>query len=221
MAADDFSVPPAAAPWDVGLLHVEGFYDSGTGTPPRVNVEILQDAAGMPGTTVCSYPGLDVGSEVQENGGDLTVQLPEPCTLGMGDYWLMVQADMDFASGGWWVWSDRSVQDGSAHAWTNPADGYGYGCTTWAPGNSCHPASEPDLLFALYGPAGCDGQWMIDVTAHDVIATETHTACDTIRTSDGLVVTPSGRLILDADTVILQNGLEVEAQGRLQAGKSF
>ncbi len=108
-------------------------------------------AASPEAAASCSYPGLVAGVDFVDDGaGNLDVTLPATCSLPAGDYWLSVLADMDLATGGQWLWAERSAQNGAVFAWENPLDGFSTGCTAWTPANGCG-ASAPDLLFALVG----------------------------------------------------------------------
>jgi hypothetical protein len=149
-AADDFTVPPADVQWDIGGLQVLGIYVSGGGPTPAINVEFFA-AGGVPGGSVCSYPGLAAGVDYTDDGfGNLDITLPLPCSLTAGTYWLSVQADMDFGVGGQWLWGERAVGSNSPFAWENPPNGFGTGCVVWTPAGGCG-ATAPDLLFALSG----------------------------------------------------------------------
>jgi len=150
-AADDFTVPAPEIEWDVSSLVVQGAYVGGTGPTPLADVEFFADSGGQPGATSCSYIGLVAGVDfTDDGGGNLSIDLPSVCNLPAGDYWVSVRADMDQATGGQWLWQERSTQTGALFAWENPGDGFGTGCTSWSPANACG-ATAPDLLFALGG----------------------------------------------------------------------
>jgi PKD repeat protein len=150
--ADDFIVP-AGVVWTINQIDVLGSYSSGGGPVPAVNVYLYADSAGLPGTEVYQALGL----VPVDASGDLNITLTTPVVLPEGHYWVSVQADMDFTPTGQWYWSTRSVQSNTAYAWINPGDGFGTGCTTWAPGAAtCGVGGgiEPDALFRLNGTSG-------------------------------------------------------------------
>ena len=150
-AADDFTVPAADIQWNVAEVLAVGNYLNGTGPTAALNLEIFMNGGGVPGASVCSYPGLLPGVDYTDNGsGTLSIVLPSVCLLPVGDYWVSVQADMDSSAGGQWLWAERSAATGANFAWENPPDGFGTGCVAWTPAGGCG-ASAPDLLFTLGG----------------------------------------------------------------------
>jgi hypothetical protein len=71
-----------------------------------------------------------------------------------GHYWVSVQANMDFGTGGEWGWDGRAKKTKSPAVWMNPGDGFATRCTTFANMATCVPSGEgPDLVFQLGGTA--------------------------------------------------------------------
>jgi hypothetical protein len=156
-AADDFVVADAGG-WTIDGLFMPGAYFNGIGPTPAVNVYFYADNSGLPaGTALYTYDGL---TSFTDFGGDLTIDLSaSPAVLAAGTYWVSVQADMDFAAGGQWGWTERTVQSNSASAWRNPGDGFLTGCLDWSPrAATCLVGTEPDLLFQVLGTVGGGGQ---------------------------------------------------------------
>jgi hypothetical protein len=85
--------------------------------------------------------------------GSFSIPLPATAVLNEGWYWLCVQANMDFASGGQWLWTERTVQSWSESAWKNPGGGFGTICTpSWGYRvTDCAVGSDPDNCFRLNG----------------------------------------------------------------------
>jgi len=150
-AADDFAVPTGQF-WYVDRVEIMGTY-IGTGPAASVNVWFYADKAGLPKKMIYEQREIPVALDV---AGDLYVDLPVGAVLPAGTYWLSFQVNMSFASSGYWYWSARSMQTGSAFAWRNPGDGYGTGCTEWTTGSGCAAVSDPDLLFVLRGGVSDD-----------------------------------------------------------------
>jgi hypothetical protein len=71
--------------------------------------------------------------------------------LRAGTYWVSVQANLDFNVGGQWAWENEVNIVGGDAMWQNPGDGFGTGCTTWGPENTCTPNGQGDTIFALKG----------------------------------------------------------------------
>jgi hypothetical protein len=152
-AADDFLIPTGTT-WTIEMLYIPGAYFSGFGPTPAVNVYFYADNGGLPANTALyTYDGL---TSFTDNGtGTLTIDLSaSPTVLASGTYWVSVQADMDFAVGGQWGWTERTVQSNSASAWRNPGNGFGTGCTNWSNRVGCLVGSEPDLVFQILGTVG-------------------------------------------------------------------
>jgi Ca2+-binding RTX toxin-like protein len=147
-AADDFVVP-AGQSWDVTSLEIPGQYFNGTGPAGSVNVSLWTNATSLPGTQVFALDNAVITSGA--SSGNFSVRVNPPATLTPGRYWLSVQANMDFATGGQWGWIERNVQTGRASAWRNPANGFGTGCTGWTKRTDCNVGTQPDLAFAIFG----------------------------------------------------------------------
>lgn len=144
--ADDFVVPDRGHPWQITGITVTGVYFNGAGPAASENVTFYRDANGAPGEVVNTQTVVGADSN-----GSFTIPLAK-FALPQGHYWVSVQANMDFSSGGEWGWETGSVQNGTAAAWQNPADGFGTGCTSWGTLTTCIPSGEgPDFMFSLSG----------------------------------------------------------------------
>jgi hypothetical protein len=60
---------------------------------------------------------------------------------------------MDYATGGQWLWTERTLQDFSESAWKNPGGGFGTPCTpSWGYRvTNCGIGIQPDNCFRLNG----------------------------------------------------------------------
>lgn len=141
--ADDFKVPKGVV-WSVKSVDVTGVYYNGSGPAASEHVTFYADAGGLPGAAVADFPAA-AGSD---SGGSFSI--PVKAKLKKGTYWVGVQANMDFQAGGQWGWEIRSVQSGNPAAWQNPGGGFGTGCNSWGPVQTCL-GYGPDYMFALGG----------------------------------------------------------------------
>ena len=155
--ADDFVVP-AGQTWTVQTVVAKGVYFNGPGPAATFNVTFYANTATLPGAPVPlgTYTGL---AYVQTGAPPttFTINLPTSLVLTPGTYWISVQARMDFAPGGEWGWTDRTVISNSGAAWQNPLGGFGTTCAVYTRKTTCIPTAAPDNLFQLIGTngAGC------------------------------------------------------------------
>ena len=123
--ADDFVVPSGDT-WSINQVDAAGVYYNGLGPAASVNLRFYDNASGLPGGNVATRTDL----AMTDSAGSFVVPIPSPVVLGPGTYWVSVQANMDFSSGGQWGFTDRSVQSNSEAAWQNPGGGFGV-CPSW------------------------------------------------------------------------------------------
>jgi hypothetical protein len=150
MAADDFAVPAGQA-WRIEEIDLTGAYWAAQDPGPAesFNIEFLTDASGVPGVAV--YAATIVPAADDE--GSVVIRLEPAALLGPGaDYWLSVQANMDFVTDGEWGWELRtSLGSEYVSKWQNPQDGFGTGCVTWGDTASCTALEGVDYMFRLGG----------------------------------------------------------------------
>ena len=154
-SADDFTVP-AGPNWTVSRVVVGGQYFNGTGPAPSVNVYFYSDASGLPGALVTSITSATITAGAAS--GNFTLDLGAGVSLPPGNYWISVEAVMDFGTGGEWGWNSRTLTNGNLPSWQNPGGGFGGSCpgTTWAAITPCI-AGVNDLMFSVWSP-GTDNQ---------------------------------------------------------------
>ena len=147
--ADDFQVPGATG-WNIETVRATGFYLSGPGPVQSLNVVFFTDDSGLPGSVLpgCAYSNIQPQNVLDPN---FIIDLPKPCTLTSGIYWVSVQVNMSFNPNGQWFWMTIVEQNLNEFAWENPQDGFGDGCPTWTPGPDCITGAGPDLSFQLIG----------------------------------------------------------------------
>ncbi len=151
VGADDFVVP-ADTRWVVESLDVFGNY-SGPGPAESVDVTFHADQATFPGTALCEYSALTPTDDLE---GIFLIDLPAPCDLDAGTYWVSVQSNQNSQTNGFWAFELVSAQTGNGGAWQNPLDGWGTGCTSWDRVADCWNSSFPDFRFRIEGGAVAD-----------------------------------------------------------------
>ena len=152
-AADDFVVTGGG--WLIYGVELRGAYMDGSGPTEGINIWFYEDDGGWPSfSTVCSYSEVEpiYDGAVEDEFGMLLFDLPTPCVLGPGRYWMATQARMDYAAGGQFFWSQRTNLTGIEGVWRQPGDEYGWGYTSWTRLTEIVPESaSPDLVFRLTG----------------------------------------------------------------------
>jgi hypothetical protein len=151
--ADDFVVPGGET-WNVESIDADGVYFNGAGPADSFNVFIYTDSGGLPGTQVYST----TNQPWVQNGTTFTVSLSPAAVLSAGTYWIEIQANMTFAVGGQWGWTDRTVQSNNPAAWQNPGGGFGV-CTTWGVRHTdcAIDPGVPDQVYRINGTTGGGG----------------------------------------------------------------
>ena len=146
-AADDFTVP-AGFSWTIAQIDVTGVYFNGYGPSEGQNVFFYKDKNGKPGKLIQEFDNL----KGVDNSGSFAITLPgKGVKLKAGTYWLSVQAEMDFGSGGEWGWEVSIVQHDNEAMWRDPDGGRGK-CYRWNPLGKCFGADyHYDLMFDLKG----------------------------------------------------------------------
>ncbi|HEX2619135.1 MAG TPA: hypothetical protein VHL11_03280, partial [Phototrophicaceae bacterium] len=145
--ADDFIVP--AEGWTIGGFLAVGELDGGAlpVSGLTANVWFYDTIDDLPGNEVCTYPAVPVTDTTND---DLLIELPTPCTLGAGHYWVGTQVILDSTVAQWgWEVISTSVNNGAA--FQNPGDGFQTGCITWTDLGTCAQLGQPlDLTYTLY-----------------------------------------------------------------------
>ena len=150
-AADDFAFMDMT--WTIESIDVLGVYYNGSGPASSVNLWIYTADGGGGLPTDIIYSALNVIPSAGLADGSFSITLPAPVVLTEGWYWLCVQANMDYTTGGQWGWTGRTVQSWSESAWKNPGGGFGTPCTpSWGYRvTNCAVGTEPDNCFRLNG----------------------------------------------------------------------
>lgn len=149
--ADDFVVP-GPEHWSLSQINILGSQGAG-GTATSVDITIYSDNLGAPGAAVagCSFASLPT----TDTAGDFATALPAGCSLSPGTYWMGHITNQDFGVEGQHFFSNTDIVNGSEAHWINPGDGFGTGCTTFAPaGTVCGVgggAPAYDFLYSIEG----------------------------------------------------------------------
>lgn len=154
IAADDFVVTDTDG-WTIQQVSTVG--STGTAGASTVDVTIHANSVGggdpdLPGAAECTYTGLTP----VDTTGSFVITLPTACVVGPGTHWLSIQTNQTVGTNGQHFWSNRSTQTGSESVWANAGNGFGSGCTAFAPVLTCGVGggASPDLLFQLDGILG-------------------------------------------------------------------
>ncbi len=158
--ADDFDVPTGET-WTIGKAAFAGWYGYlSAGGASTVNVRIYADDNGMPGTELHSFMNVTPSySEEAYSGSYMSsyweVTFATVVTLTDGKYWISFQVVCDYALNGDWGWADATNNPwiGEKLHWRNPLNGWGWGYTTWTPGDLVMMFGYFDRAFALYEPS--------------------------------------------------------------------
>lgn len=158
MAADDFVVPEGKV-WRLEEAFIRGKHQPGGDTfkATQARVTIFSDNAGLPGNEVSS--GL-MAIKPDSYPNIRPILDPQP-VLSSGTYWIGVQVPMnattdDTLNNRNWFWAENNTAFGNPAVFRNPGDGFGTGCVTFTPRNTCGNLSEaahpaPDQSFNLSG----------------------------------------------------------------------
>lgn len=147
-AADDFEIPEGAI-WRIERVNVLGIYDDTPDPIQSLNIVFYTNNRARPDEVIwyCNYRNI-LPDDILDPS--FSTELPTPCMLTAGRYWVSVQADMLFVPNGQWFWFERDVQDLSAAVWENPGNGFGTGCVAFTPLQGCG-ADDGGLAFQLVG----------------------------------------------------------------------
>jgi hypothetical protein len=148
--ADDFTV--TGGPWAVNVVSFIGAYWNATPGGPALgfNIEFFNNAAGVPGTSVQNYLSLPYTAVASGTGYIFTVNLPATLNLANGNYWIAIQARMDFATGGQFGLQPQNIpQIQNEKMWICPGGGFP-GALTWTAGSVMWPTQiGKDWCFQL------------------------------------------------------------------------
>ncbi|MDP9319413.1 MAG: hypothetical protein M3O94_10170, partial [Actinomycetota bacterium] len=143
--ADDFKLTAACT---VRTVVTAGTYSNSVGPADSFNVTFYKNASGTPGAVIktqLNRPYTDVSGV-----GNVTVKLGRNGpSLGAHRYWVSVQANLDFSTGGYWFWNTNNTVRGAASVWQQPGNGNGTGCTTYTTTTVCIPGVGGDFAFAI------------------------------------------------------------------------
>lgn len=147
-AADDFEIPKGDI-WRIERVNVLGVYDDTPDPVRSLNIVFYTDRLGRPNQIIdlCNYRQIQPDNILDPS---FSTELPTPCILRSGTYWVSVQADMFFVPNGQWFWYEREVITLTPAVWENPGNGFGTGCINFTPLQDCG-GDDPGLAFQLVG----------------------------------------------------------------------
>lgn len=145
-AADDFRVPARKA-WLVTEIYAAGSHFNGTGPANSFNVTFYTSKKGNVGKPVKTCLNADY---IETDFGDPLIKCK--AKLNKGAYFVAIQANIDFSTGGEWGWLTNNTVRRNPSLWRNPNDGFGTGCTEFEPTTTCvGEDAGGDYAFAVYG----------------------------------------------------------------------
>jgi hypothetical protein len=147
-AMDDFRVP-AGEVWEVDRVIADGVA-SGAATSALVTFDLYQDLGAPPNSQLSLHGDNSQVSTVPYP--DLAADLSVAPYLPPGDYWISIQADLDFSPGNnRWYWAENDDLFEDYAIWQENG-AYGTGCSVLAPrAPSCFPGTPPDQSFVVEG----------------------------------------------------------------------
>lgn len=144
--ADDFTLTKTCR---IKMVMAEGRYFNGSGPARSENVTFYRNYNGLPGGVISNQMNL-IGED--DGSGNFTIMLSSPVGLRAGTYWVSVQANLDYDTGGQWGWNTNSQQRRNEAAWRNKGDGFGTGCVHYTALSTCLGAGQgSDFSFMLHG----------------------------------------------------------------------
>jgi hypothetical protein len=143
--ADDFTLTKKCK---VTNIEFNGAYFNGSGPATDFSITIYQDnGSSAPGKVVYG-PKAESFTTTGTDGYSITGL--SGIKLAPGTYWLSVQADLNYSSGGEWGWNTNNTVRGDAAMWQNPGDGFATGCTSYTTLTTCIASGEGgDFSFAI------------------------------------------------------------------------
>jgi len=151
MAADDFVVPAGPNAIICQVAIVGSFSTGGFAADPTsdIDMNIYADAGGLPGALVFSETFDPAVVDPDNDGNFILDPTAVPVLTAGATYWMSIVADMDFATGGQWFWAGSSDVSDNPAMFQNPGDGFGSGCTTWAPATICLAGTGENLTMDI------------------------------------------------------------------------
>ncbi len=150
--------PHSQTRWADRVVPQGAYFGNGPRGPAGlVNVFIYGEQNNLPAALLCSYRRLRPVSGLAN--GNFTLDLPQPCSLASGRYWVAVQANMDFPVAGQWGWRDRTAGRERTSVWRNPGGGFNTACDAnfGRRVQTCRLGDQPDFVFRLRGTTGAVG----------------------------------------------------------------
>ena len=158
-AADDFSCKKAAT---LKSLTWQGQYYNGSGPADAFNVYVYANNTDgsidePEETATCSFTGQKykpAGAQTGVVNFSIKKLTGDACKLkAKTTYWLEIQADMQFATGGQFGWEVTSDLTGNAADWRNPDGGFGTSCAAFQNDTDMQTClglvGTPDFIFAV------------------------------------------------------------------------
>ncbi len=142
--ADNFRLRKSCT---VRKVVVAGQYFNGAGPANSVHVTLYKTRKGGPGKVLLNQKAATYTDA--SGTGNFTIKVKKT-VLPKGNYWVSVQANMDFSTGGEWGWNTNLTSKGAQALWKNPGDGFASGCTSYSNMFTCLGGiSGTDFTFEI------------------------------------------------------------------------
>jgi hypothetical protein len=139
---------------------VTGVYFNGAGPASSEVVTFYKSKkSGLPGA-IAARGTASYTLNCTDTAGSFQCKIPGPKGHGLGlsggtsskDYFVSIVANCSFVGGcGEWGWVQNNTDHNNPGVWENPANGFGTGCTTWTPTNTCIGLGTDDFAFEIDG----------------------------------------------------------------------
>ena len=150
-SADDFTVPTGDT-WSIERILVFGGAN-GPAVLDNATVVIYEDNGGVPGAEVYNSGAIIPVSESTD--ANMNLLLPEAVSLGSGQYWLSVYANLAFTPNGTqWFWGSQALAVGANTQFRDQANLFGTGAVDWSSASVVFGRPPLDQVFQIFGEIG-------------------------------------------------------------------
>ena len=152
--ADDFTVD---GDWAIEQIVVSGMHENDFTFETGFNIYIYSNINKMPGDLVYFGDNQPFTQNVSTGNPIIfTITLETPAILSSGDYWISIQAQMNWSKNPWefWYWNQVSGSYNNIALYQNPGGFWPQGCLNWNIIPECWGpwgSTQSDMYFELYG----------------------------------------------------------------------
>jgi len=150
--ADDFTVD---GDWAIEQIVVSGMHENDFTFETGFNIYIYSNINMMPGDLVYFGDNQPFTQNVSTGNPIIfTITLETPAILSSGDYWISIQAQMNWSKNPWefWYWNQVSGSYNNIALYQNPGGFWPQGCLNWNIIPECWGpwgSTQSDMYFEL------------------------------------------------------------------------